>query len=426
MTSTSTGADRGRGNAEPWARTALARASATLAGSWSAIGRALARPDGPLAAALVLAGAALVEVNLYREGSGREVAILLNLCATGPLALAPRRVVLAAAAITAATVVVVSQPEPTYTVAGIIGQLAVAYLVARHRPRWVAALVALPFLVNAITPFASDEAGISGTLLVVLVVAAQVLGVVEGRRGAAVAERDAARLVMADSLREQAVMAERARIAHELHDIVAHHISMISVQAERARLTTPGMPEAGRTQLAAIGGTARGALDEMRRLLGVLGDGGDPTGAAAARVPQPGLDQVGELVDAARSAGTGVRLAVQGPSRPVPPSVDLAAYRIVQESLTNARRHAPGASVTVDIAYARDAVHVRVGDAGGPSPRDVPGQEVGGGLGLAGLAQRVALVGGTFHAGPADGGGFVVEAELPAPPGAGTAGMAEP
>jgi signal transduction histidine kinase len=386
------------------------------------VGRILASPDGPLAAALVLAGAAFVEASIYRDGSGREVAILLNLCATLPLALAPRRVELAGVAITGATLVAIAQADPAFTVAGIIGQLAAVYLVARYRPRWVSALLALPFVINAITPFGGKDSVTFGVVLLVLVVAAQALGVAEGRRGAAVAERDAVRLAMAETLREQAVMEERARIAHELHDIVAHHISMISVQAERARLTTPGMPEAGRTQLAAIGDTARGALDEMRRLLGVLRDG--EGGAAAARVPQPGLDQLDELVDAARSAGTTVRLAVQGPTRPMPPSVDLAAYRIVQESLTNARRHAPGATVTVDIAYGPDAVRVQVRDDGVPTAvGDTPGSGAdsaagpsGGQQGLAGLSERVALVGGTFRAGPADGGGFVVAAELPVPP----------
>jgi signal transduction histidine kinase len=421
MTSTST--DGGSGPAAVSSSPmALARVGAAVGALWSASRRVLARPDGPIAAAVLLAGVGLVEASVYYPDSRREVAILLSLGATLPLALAPRLPALTGAVITAVTLITASQRDAMITVAGVVALLAAVYLVARHRPRWVSVVLALPFVVNAITPFGGDDAVVSGVVLLVLVMAAQALGVAEDRRGAAVAERDAVRLAMAETLREQAVMEERARIAHELHDIVAHHISMISVQAERARLTTPGMPEAGRTQLAAIGDTARGALDEMRRLLGVLRDG--EGGAAAARMPQPGLDQLDELVDAARSAGSTVRLAIQGPARSLPPSVDLAAYRIVQESLTNARRHAPGATVTVDIAYGRDAVSVRVRDdgaatAGADTPEPGAGSAAGpsgGQLGLAGLSERVALAGGTFRAGPSDGGGFLVSAELPVPP----------
>jgi signal transduction histidine kinase len=137
----------------------------------------------------------------------------------------------------------------------------------------------------------------------VLVVGAQVVGDARRQRGQAIAERDATRRAMTDTLREQAATQERARIARELHDVVAHHVSMVAVQAETARLTTPGMPPEGRERLAAIGDTARDALTEMRRLLGVLRT--DVAGDAE-RAPQPGLERLDELVAGALSAGTAV------------------------------------------------------------------------------------------------------------------------
>lgn len=152
-------------------------------------------------------------------------------------------------AVTAATVIVISHQDPVFTVAGIAGQLAVAYLVAHRYPRWASAALAVPFAINAAWPFDGDDPGMPGVVLLVLVVAAEVLGDSGRQRGEVIAERDASHLAMEESLRDQAVMAERARIARELHDIVAHHISMISVQAERARMATPAMPEEGKARL---------------------------------------------------------------------------------------------------------------------------------------------------------------------------------
>jgi signal transduction histidine kinase len=192
---------------------------------------------------------------------------------------------------------------------------------------------------------------------------------------------------------------------------VRDHVSMIVVQAETARLVTPGMPPAGAQQLSAIGDTARAALTEMRRLLGVLReDGGEP---AAERQPQPGLAQLNELLDEARDvSGIGARLIARGWLTPLDPGVELAAYRIVQEALTNARRHAPGAAVDVELNFAPDFLYVRIRD-NGPGPAaglDRPAA----GHGLLGMRERAAAVGGEFRVGPAPGGGFLVEATLPA------------
>jgi signal transduction histidine kinase len=220
------------------------------------------------------------------------------------------------------------------------------------------------------------------------------------------AERDASRQDIERSLLELTARGERARIARELHDVVAHHLSMISVQAETARLATEGLPPDGAARLRAIGDTARTALTEMRRLLGVLREdaGGEPT-----RRPQPGLRQLLELIDETRDAtGAHARLLVRGRVAPLDPGVELAAYRIIQEALTNARRHAPGSAVDVELEYADDALRVRVRDngPGGPAPD-------GGGHGLLGMRERAASVGGELSTGPAPVSGFLVTATLP-------------
>jgi signal transduction histidine kinase len=184
---------------------------------------------------------------------------------------------------------------------------------------------------------------------------------------------------------------------------------MVAVQAETARLTTPGMPAAGAQRLSAIGDTARAALTEMRRLLGVLRE--DAQTDAAERRPQPGLKQLNDLLDEARDAsGTGTRLILRGPPVTLDPGVELAAYRIVQEALTNARRHAPGAAVDVELHYTNDALRLRIRDTGPGPPPATPA----GGHGLAGMCERAAAVGGRLRTGPATGGGFLVEATLPA------------
>jgi signal transduction histidine kinase len=366
--------------------------------------RHLAGPDGPLTLATAFALAALLQLSLVRDA---ELSIVGNLLATLPLALTRRRLLPAAWLITAGTWLVIADDGAVFTVAGIAAQVHVAYLVAANRRRLASVLLALPFLFAALA-VPSSQGRFSTLLLLVLVIGAQAFGDARRQRGQAIAERDATRRAMTDTLRDQAATQERARIARELHDVVAHHVSMVAVQAETARLTTPGMPPEGRERLAAIGDTARDALTEMRRLLGVLR--ADVAGDAE-RAPQPGLDRLQELVDEARAAGTTVELAIHGDAVPLPPGVDLTAYRIVQEALTNARRHAPGAAVAVDIAFGDDAVRFRVRDDGPGPSGDSDGD---GGHGLLGMHERVAMVGGRLRVGPADGGrGFAVAADLP-------------
>lgn len=282
-------------------------------------------------------------------------------------------------------------------------------------------LLPVPFLILVILGSrpAGTEAGVLTVALAALGPAAVWSGATLQARREARAQ-SAARREMAGTIVEHSARGERARIARELHDVVAHHISMVSVQAEAARLTTPGMPAAGAQRLSAIGDTARAALTEMRRLLGVLReDARDGFSGVADRRPQPGIAQLNELLDAAREAsGTGVRLILTGAPLPMDPSVELAAYRIAQEALTNARRHAPGAAVDVELTYASDGLDLRVRD-NGPGPSDPPPDgQPGAGLGLRGMAERAAAVGGELRTGPAVGGGFLVVARLPATTGA--------
>jgi signal transduction histidine kinase len=366
--------------------------------------QALAGPDGPLAFALVLGLIAMAEVTIYADDVGQ--AMVANLLATLPLALARRRVAWATGAIVFGVVLGLSDGG-TLTLAALLGLVTVLYLFASTYGRRWSVLPALPFLVNAIVPFSGEPAGFPGVLLLMVVVGAVALGDSRRERGEALAERDETRQAMDDTLQEQAAMGERARIARDLHDVVAHHVSAIAVQAESARLTTDGLPEEGRAHFEAIGRTARDALTEMRRLLGVLRDDAD---AEATRDPQPSLERLNELVETARTAGTPVTLTLSGTARPLPTGVDLCAYRILQEALTNVRRHAPGAAVEVELEYTADALRLRVRDHGpGASSPDPDGH------GLLGMRERAIMVGGTLTAGPAEGGGFAVAALLPVP-----------
>jgi len=204
---------------------------------------------------------------------------------------------------------------------------------------------------------------------------------------------------------QRAVLEERARIARELHDVVAHHMSLIAVRAETAPYRLPGLPEAARAEFGSLSEVAREALTEMRRLLGVLRND-----QPAALAPQPQLADLPELIDAARQAGVSVELSAPSALGRVPPGVGVCAYRIVQESLSNASQHAPGAAVTVSVGHDDGAVLLRVANGPGASPGP---SGHGPGHGLTGMRERVALLGGSLSAGPAPDGGFVISAVLP-------------
>ena len=203
----------------------------------------------------------------------------------------------------------------------------------------------------------------------------------------------------------RAVAEERARLARELHDVVAHAVSMVVVQAE-AGAAAGGPPERVEEAFDAIAETGRTALAELRRLLGVLRSPGE----AASRQPQPGVAQLEPLVESVRRAGLPVEVRVEGNGRPLPPGVDLSAYRIVQEALTNSVKHAGPARACVLLRYGERELEVEVVDDG-RGPR--PGGTAAGGHGLAGMRERTALLGGELDVGPAPGGGFAVRARLP-------------
>jgi signal transduction histidine kinase len=205
----------------------------------------------------------------------------------------------------------------------------------------------------------------------------------------------------------RAVLEERTRIARELHDVVAHHMSLIAVRAETAPYRLTGLPESAQAEFGALSEVAREALAEMRRLLGVLRHD-----QPAALAPQPQLSDLPALVDAARQAGAPVEFSAPTAPGLVPAGIGVCAYRIVQGSLSNASQHAPGAPITVSVDHDRGAVLLRVanGPGGHPAP---PGNQHRPGHGLTGMHERVALLGGSLTAGPAADGGFVVSAVLP-------------
>jgi len=212
---------------------------------------------------------------------------------------------------------------------------------------------------------------------------------------------------------QRTLLEERTRIARELHDVVAHHMSVIAVQADSAPYRITGLPDEAVAEFASIAGAARGSLTEMRRLLGVLRS----AETAADRTPQPGLDQLGRLVETVAQAGVRAELTV-GPDvealGPLPEAVGLSAYRIVQEALANVVRHAPGASARVELAAADGAL--TVGVRNGPPPGGRGTVEPDGpatGHGLVGMRERVRLLAGTLDTGPTPEGGFRVAAVLP-------------
>lgn len=221
-------------------------------------------------------------------------------------------------------------------------------------------------------------------------------------------EERAARLEQDQEERQrEAVADERARIAREMHDVVAHSVSVMTVQAGAARLLLPTDPRGAVEPLLAVEETGRQALTELRRLLGVLRqDAFEPVLA-----PQPGIEDLPQLAETVREAGLPVELVVEGERRPLPAGVALAAYRIAQEALTNTLKHAGPAHARVLVRYAPDGVVLEVSDDG-RAP-----QSHGQGHGLVGMRERAAVYGGQLQADRCPGGGFLVRASLPVEPG---------
>ncbi|WP_424210671.1 sensor histidine kinase [Streptomyces sp. BI20] len=312
-------------------------------------------------------------------------------------------------------------PAPT-----IIGYLALlVYLGLRAAPRILVTVWVITALVGVPLGFLTPAAG-TNTHALLTVLAGVVLALTGTLRGLGnarwkVAEQE--RISEAERAR-RTLLEERTRIARELHDVVAHHMSVITVQADSAPYRVAGMPPEVREEFATIAASARESLTEMRRLLAVL-RGADGSGGELA--PQPGVGQVRRLVEATVRSGLPVDLSlgatVTDPpagAAPVPSAVDLSAYRIVQEALANVVRHAPGAHTRVSVS--REAASGLSGEAllvlvVNEAPEEGPGRPVeaasGTGHGLVGMRERVRLTGGTLDTGPLPDGGFRVAARLP-------------
>ncbi len=201
----------------------------------------------------------------------------------------------------------------------------------------------------------------------------------------------------------EAVVVERARIARELHDVIAHSVSVMTVQAGAAEEMLKRDPARALEPVRAVQETGRQALVEMKRLVGMLREDDDEIGLA----PQPGLADLDRLVKQVREAGLPVEVRIEGEPRTLPLGVDLSAYRVVQEALTNALKHAGSATATVTVRYGERDVTIEVADDGAGSDKK------DGGHGLVGMRERIGVFGGTFAAGPRDTGGFAVSARLP-------------
>ncbi len=296
-------------------------------------------------------------------------------------------------------------PDPPVPYAGLVGVYSAAAYCTTRRAYAVAGFAAAGVLISLLAdPFA--DLGDAVFLLAVFATA-WLLGDAARRR------RDLAREMQqrAEELERTraaeaaaAAAAERNRIAREMHDVVAHHLSMMVVQAEAGPVVAAGDPERAVSSFDAISAAGKQALVEMRQLLGVLKDG-----ERAELRPAPGADDIGELVAGVRSAGLDIRFETSGTARPLPAAVDLAVYRLVQEALTNCLRHAEASLVEVDLDYTDDSVRVTVTDDGrGGGP-----QADSGGHGLVAMRERVSLLGGTIEAGPRSGRGWTVHAVLP-------------
>jgi signal transduction histidine kinase len=267
-------------------------------------------------------------------------------------------------------------------------------------------------------PYGTDEVqpgGIESAALVALVssvvLAVIVLGsVMRGRDEKAQREQQTTQARQLAAERLDAAKGERADIARELHDIVSHSVSVIAVQAESATYTTPELSPQAREGFQQIAKSSREALNELRQMLNVLRSESE---AAEAIAPPPTLERIEDLLERHRSAGGTAELRTHGSRTRIAASVELSAYRIVQEALTNARRHAAGAHSVVEISYGPDKLTVQVTDDGPGSPS---GDGVPDGHGLIGMRERVTMLGGRFFAGPGLGGGFLVRAELPTSP----------
>jgi signal transduction histidine kinase len=287
--------------------------------------------------------------------------------------------------------------------AGVLVYVLCLYAVAVRCEAWVVSTVAVVTAVGAIYV----EGYPPTTAILVAAVPALAGVVVRTRRG----NREKLAVQERRHEGERALLEERQRIARELHDVVAHHMSVIAIQAEAAPYKTPDPPKELVESFAEIRASALSGLNELRRVLGVLRSDAPDT------APQPGLGDLDGLLESARSAGVTVTAGISGTPQPLPDGVDLSAYRIVQEALSNAMRHAPGAAVEVKLYYGDAALVVAVRNDcppgnGAAEAQDWPPTEDGG-HGIIGMRERATMLGGRLQAGPTEKGEFLVTAALP-------------
>src|SRR4051812_18017460 len=365
------------------------------------------RLDAALATALFVP--ALVQV-LAVPIAARPVGVVIAAFSTLPVAW--RRIAPVPAALVGSLPWVV--PAHGFVYLGYVAAFILYYSAAAHEEsdRTLAAGLVVGIVLSVVGTILNAEAWqeIFGALSTVLAPALAGRVVRRERRRQAELEALTRHLEAERDLRERAAVAEeRGRIARELHDVVAHALSVIAIQADAAEAALDRDPDRSRRPLDAIRSESRRALAEMRRLLGVLRTPeGEPENA-----PQPGLGELSALVARARAAGLPVELRESGPRHPLPASLDLSAYRIVQEALTNVARHAPGARTTVALDWGDGALGITVRDLGAGAGASVNGNGHGGGHGLVGMRERARIHGGTVEAQPVAGGGFEVRASLP-------------
>jgi signal transduction histidine kinase len=306
--------------------------------------------------------------------------------------------------------------------------LVIIYTVAADGARWASRFALIGGLcagtLSQIRWPATENSGLNGVLIAIFQTVPFALAWVLGdsirtrRAYLAQLEERAARLEKErEAQAKVAVAAERARIARELHDVVAHNVSVMVVQADGAAYVMDTAPDQARKALETISGTGRQALAEMRRLLGVLRTGEHQE--VGEYVPQPDVEQLDDLIEQCRTSGLPVDFKVEGTPRPLPSGVELTAYRIVQEALTNTRKHGgPNAGASVRLVYFDDGLGLLVEDDGTGAPHELyeDGGADGQGHGLIGMRERVGMVGGTLDAGPRPGGGFRISALLPLKP----------
>ena len=371
--------------------------------------------------AAVLAGIAFAGLALAPQQAEFEdpdvVAGVLAVGQTLPLALRRRAAGVALVAVWLATAgyLVLGYPPNTPV---FVGAIAATYAVAAFG-RGRTPLAGAVFVAGALAALAVAAAAADGEWKVIDFAAgalafltAWVLGDrVRTRRAYTAALED--RAVRLEREREAeakaAVLDERNRMARELHDVVAHSVSVMVVQATAARRVLPNDVAGAEEALASIEATGRAALSELRTLLGALRTD-EELGSLR---PQPDLAALPELVERTRVAGLPVELRIAGKRRPLSPGVDVSAYRIVQEGLTNVLKHAPGARAIVVVGYEEDGLRVEVSDDGSGAPTE---SGDGAGHGLMGMRERVVLLGGHLTAGPLPGGGFAVRAFFPLQP----------